>query len=77
MTEHVLPFGYGQGANGKSVLLNVAMTVLGMGDNGYAIQAPADFLMAKSATVHPTEVARLRGARLVVCRRAQRRPAVR
>jgi putative DNA primase/helicase len=67
VTEHVLPFAHGAGANGKSVLMDVTQRVLGLGEDGYSISAPADFLMAKASTVHPTEIARLRGARLVVC----------
>ena len=67
VTEHVLPFLHGAGANGKSVLVAVVTRVLGLGDDGYAGQAPSDFLMAKTFAPHPTELARLKGARLVVC----------
>jgi len=67
VTEHVLPFAFGAGANGKSVLMQIAMTVLGVGDDGYSVSAPSDFLMARSNAQHPTEIARLKGARLVVC----------
>jgi putative DNA primase/helicase len=66
--DHVLPFLYGIGANGKGVLTLVLQGLLGDADNGgYAVSAPDGFLMAGRDTVHPTEVARLRGARLVVC----------
>lgn len=64
--EAILPFGWGAGANGKSTLLNVAQGVLGVGDDGYAIPAPAELLLATNNRSHPTEIARLAGARLVV-----------
>jgi putative DNA primase/helicase len=67
VTEHVLPFCYGSGANGKSVLMNVVSSLLGVGHERYAIHAPADFLMARLHTAHPTEIARLKGSRFVVC----------
>lgn len=66
--EHVLPFLHGVGSNGKGVLLLVAQALLGNADNGgYAVSAPDGFLMSGRDNVHPTEIARLRGARLVVC----------
>ena len=66
--EHVLPFFYGVGANGKTVLLLVLQGLLGSADvGGYAIAAPDGFLMAGRDGAHPTEIARLRGARLLVC----------
>lgn len=57
----ILPFLYGAGANGKSVLADVLMRLLA----DYAEPAPANFLMM-TQTQHPTEIARLQGARLVV-----------
>lgn len=66
--EHVLPFLFGTGANGKSVLLLVLQGLLGSADHGgYAVAAPDGFLMAGRDNAHPTEIARLRGARLLVC----------
>lgn len=62
VTHHVLPFLFGGGSNGKSVLMDVLTTVLG----DYAITAPANFLLA-GRDRHETEIARLHGARLVVC----------
>ncbi len=59
--EHVLFFLYGTGANGKSVFVNTLAGIWG----GYAITAPADLCMASHGERHPTELARLRGARLV------------
>jgi putative DNA primase/helicase len=66
--EHVLPFLWGNGHNGKPVIANVFQNLLGDADaGGYALSAPDGFLMAGRDNVHPTEIARLRGARLVVC----------
>jgi putative DNA primase/helicase len=66
--DHVLPFLHGVGANGKGVLTLVLQGLLGDADaGGYAVSAPDGFLMAGRDNVHPTEIARLRGARLVVC----------
>jgi putative DNA primase/helicase len=66
--DHVLPFLHGTGANGKGVLTLVLQGLLGDADTGgYAVSAPDGFLMAGRDGAHPTEIARLRGARLVVC----------
>ena len=60
----VLPFLYGSGANGKSVLLEVMMQILGE----YANAAPPGFLMEKGKfTEHSTELTELHGRRIVVC----------
>ncbi len=60
--EHALFFLHGLGANGKSVFIE---TVQGyMGD--YAMTAPVETFMAARGDRHPTELAALRGARLVV-----------
>lgn len=61
--EHVLPFAFGPGANGKGVFLETLRAVLG----DYATTAPSGFLMAKNYSGHETEIARLAGARMVVC----------
>lgn len=60
---HVLPYCHGSGGNGKGVFLETAVKVLG----GYATTAPAGFLMAKTHAAHETEIARLAGARMVLC----------
>jgi len=60
---HVLPFCHGSGGNGKGVFLEANIKVLG----GYATTAPAGFLMVKSHPGHETEIARLSGARMVLC----------
>ncbi|MBZ0089300.1 MAG: DUF6362 family protein, partial [Thermoanaerobaculia bacterium] len=60
-TEHALFFLYGTGANGKSVFVNTVSTILG----DYATTAPMDMFMAATGERHPTDMAGLRGARLV------------
>jgi P4 family phage/plasmid primase-like protien len=62
IVEHVLPFFRGEGRNGKGVWLETVQLVLG----SYAISAPLDFLMM-GPKEHPTEIARLSGARMVIC----------
>ncbi|MFE6520847.1 phage/plasmid primase, P4 family [Streptomyces sp. NPDC057794] len=59
----ILPFLYGKGKNGKSVLLDVTMKLLG----DYADAAPPGFLMAKPFEGHPTDLAELHGRRIYVC----------
>jgi P4 family phage/plasmid primase-like protien len=59
--EHALFFFYGTGANGKSVFLNTLASVLG----DYAVNAPMDTFMETRTDRHPTDLAALRGARLV------------
>jgi putative DNA primase/helicase len=61
VTEHVLPFLYGAGQNGKTVFLETLQAVLG----DYAIEAPHGFLNA-GRDKHETELANLQGRRLVV-----------
>lgn len=62
VSEQVLFFLYGTGANGKSVFLNILLKLLG---NDYAIQAAPDLLIAKRTESHPTELADLHGKRFV------------
>jgi putative DNA primase/helicase len=59
--EHALFFGYGQGGNGKSVLFNTVSSVLG----DYAKTAPIETFTASGFERHPTDLAGLRGARMV------------
>ncbi|RAJ70742.1 putative DNA primase/helicase [Streptomyces sp. PsTaAH-137] len=60
----ILPFCYGDGANGKSVLLDTTVQILG----DYAHAAPPGFLMDRGGyTEHSTELTELYGRRLVVC----------
>jgi putative DNA primase/helicase len=60
--DHVLPFWYGSGRNGKSVIANALR--LAMGD--YATVLPAEVLVESRNDRHPTEIAVLRGVRLAV-----------
>ena len=54
-------FIYGPGGNGKSVFLNTLTTLLG----DYAATAAMDTFTASRSERHPTDLAMLRGARLV------------
>jgi len=60
-TEHALFFCYGTGANGKSVFVNTLAAVMG----DYAMNAPMDTFLETHGERHPTDLAGLRGARLV------------
>lgn len=62
VTHHILPFLHGAGANGKSVLTDVLLEVLG----DYAITVPSHVLISGKYS-HDTELARLAGARLAIC----------
>jgi putative DNA primase/helicase len=59
--DHALFFGYGTGANGKSVLLSTIAGILG----DYHKTAPIETFTASNVDRHPTDLAMLRGARLV------------
>ena len=59
--EHVLFFLHGTGANGKSVLLGTAAGVAG----DYHVTASMEVFTESRTDRHPTELANLRGARLV------------
>ena len=59
--EHALFFGYGTGANGKSVLLSTIAGILG----DYHKTAPIETFTVTNGDRHPTDLAGLRGARLV------------
>lgn len=64
--EQMLPFAYGAGANGKTTLLGATQRIIGLGEQGYSISAPADLLLATTHNDHPASIAQLSGARLVV-----------
>jgi putative DNA primase/helicase len=66
--EHVLVFLYGTGANGKSTFIN---TVSGIFCD-YSVNAPMEMFLTRKYDAHPTEIARLKGARLVVAHETQR-----
>ena len=59
--EHALFFLYGTGTNGKSVFLTTVSGMLG----DYAMTAPIETFTASNQDRHPTDLAMLRGARLV------------
>lgn len=60
--EEVLIFAHGSGGNGKGVFMNTLRAILG----DYAKQAPMQVLLANNGDRHPTELANLNGARLVL-----------
>ncbi len=59
--EHALFFAYGTGANGKSVLMSTTAGIMG----DYHRTAPIETFTATHVDRHPTDLAMLRGARLV------------
>ncbi|MDJ0391489.1 phage/plasmid primase, P4 family [Roseomonas sp. E05] len=60
--EHALVFGHGGGGNGKSVFLDTVSGIMG----DYAAVAAMDTFTASQGDKHPTDLAALRGARMVV-----------
>ncbi|MDG2388391.1 MAG: phage/plasmid primase, P4 family [Planctomycetaceae bacterium] len=63
-TEHVLPFLFGTGANGKSTFIETVFRLLGP---NYSMKATPDLLMVKRNESHPTERADLFRKRFVAC----------
>jgi putative DNA primase/helicase len=60
-TEHKLLFGYGTGGNGKGLTANTMAGVMG----DYSMTAPMETFTASNSDRHPTDLAMLRGARMV------------
>ncbi|MBN8597221.1 MAG: bifunctional DNA primase/polymerase [Planctomycetes bacterium] len=60
--EQRLPIFFGCGANGKSVLVDTTLELMG----DYACVAPPDLLVCSQTREHATEIADLMGRRLVV-----------
>ncbi|WP_239451707.1 phage/plasmid primase, P4 family [Elioraea rosea] len=60
--EHALLFLYGPGGNGKGVLLNTVAGIMGT----YATVAAMETFTASKGDKHPTDLAMLHGARLVI-----------
>lgn len=60
--EQKLPFFWGVGSNGKSVFLDLLLSIMG----SYALNLPSEALMRQQHPAHPTELAQLRGKRLAV-----------
>lgn len=65
--EHALFFGHGTGRNGKGVLLNTLTGIMG----SYATVAPMETFTASANERHPTDLAMLRGARLVTAQETE------
>jgi putative DNA primase/helicase len=61
-SEHALVFAWGQGGNGKGVFFNTLAHVLA----DYAAVAAPDLLLVTNSDRHPTDMAMLRAARLVI-----------
>jgi len=59
--EHALLFVYGDGGNGKGLFLNTIASVMA----DYAVAAAMETFVSSSTDKHPTDLAMLRGARLV------------
>jgi putative DNA primase/helicase len=68
VSEHVLVFLYGKGANGKSVFVNTVTRIFG----DYAAVAPMEMFVTSKFDRHPTEIARLKGVRLMTAYETQR-----
>jgi P4 family phage/plasmid primase-like protien len=66
--EHVLVFLYGTGGNGKGTFIDTVTGIMG----DYAIVAPTDMFLVSRQDRHPTEIARLKGVRLVVAQETQK-----
>lgn len=64
VSEQDLEIWFGTGCNGKSVLINILIEVLGP---DYGMKAAKDLLLAKHGERHPTEIADLHGKRFVAC----------
>ena len=62
ISEQILPIFYGLGGNGKNVLLDTIMGLMGP----YAAEAPDGLVTVRTNDEHPTEIADLFGKRLVV-----------
>jgi putative DNA primase/helicase len=65
--EHALFFCYGTGGNGKGVMLGTWHKILG----DYSVVAPMSTFTASQNERHPTELAMLRGARLVTAQETE------
>jgi putative DNA primase/helicase len=67
-SEHRFVFAYGTGANGKSTLVNTVAKVLA----DYATVADVGTFLAANHERHPTDVAKLHGARFVVAQETEK-----
>jgi P4 family phage/plasmid primase-like protien len=69
--EHVLFFCHGTGANGKGTFAGVLTGIMGVGPTGYAAIAPISTFTASHTDQHPTDLAMLRGVRLVIAQETE------
>ncbi len=67
-SEHALFFLFGSGSNGKGVFVNTLRAIW----HDYATVAPMEVFVESQGERHPTEIAGLRGARLVVAQETER-----
>ena len=65
--EHALFFAFGTGANGKGVCINTLTGIMG----DYAAVASIDVFTQSQSDRHPTDLAMLRGARLVTAQETE------
>lgn len=65
--EHVLPFAHGSGGNGKGVFIGTISKIMG----DYHRAAGIETFAASNIEHHPTDLARLRGARLVTAQETE------
>jgi putative DNA primase/helicase len=70
--EHAIFFLWGTGSNGKSTFVGVLTGILGLGPSGYAVVVPISTFTAGQTDQHPTEIAMMRGARLVVAHETEK-----
>jgi putative DNA primase/helicase len=61
-TEQVFQFGHGTGRNGKGKLLDTVADVMG----DYALSVSPETFVVSQNDRHPTEIARMAGARLII-----------
>ena len=67
-TEHQFVFAYGTGANGKGTFVNTVARIFG----DYATIADMNTFLASHTERHPTDLAKLHGARLVIAQETQK-----
>jgi len=67
-SEHAFVFAHGTGANGKSTFVSTIAKIFGE----YATVADMNTFLASNSERHPTDLAKLAGARLVVAQEMQR-----
>jgi putative DNA primase/helicase len=70
--EHAIFFLWGPGSNGKSTFVGVLTSIFGLGPSGYAVVVPISTFTAGQTDQHPTEIAMIRGARLVVAHETEK-----